>query len=324
MSEATGNVSANFTSGTIFVGSQNYWVYLVSVSSVNALMNLLLLIAILVTKLDRGSNRFIFIGDLAFGALVVGIANFYEGTNELLQGGLTREKLCLPVTILTVVGLYEANLNLMALVVDQYMVIAYPLRYHTLFSRKRAWIVSFSIFGLVVAISVSTALLWTHNTTCDYITGLPWWHHCINFIAMLITPLVLIVILQVLTIRISRRHMRQIRNSGVCDSTSEESMLRRHWTGVITNTLICVALILTWTPLIVIFGINIVFPGIQSMMFAKFFNYAMILYVMYGIWVPTIYSVRSPQGKTLWNRLKARYKNRQRVFCVVEVVSLDG
>ncbi|ELU07744.1 hypothetical protein CAPTEDRAFT_193113 [Capitella teleta] len=312
MSEATGNVSVNFTSGTVFVGSQNYWVYLVSVSSVNALMNFLLLIAILVTKLDRGSNRFIFIGDLAIGASVVGFSNTIEGCINLTNPSTSIQgNGCIALSILNMAGVHVGSLNLVTLVVDQYVLIAYPLRYQVVFRRKRACVLSVMIYTCVIGISASTALLWDTRVPCSYMHNLPMWHHSLTFFLVLVIPLLVVVILQVLTIRISRRHMRQIRNSGVCDSTSEESMLRRHWTGVITNTLICVALILTWTPLVICFGINFGFQDFKSNALSSFTYYAASSFQMYGIWLPLIYTLRSPQVKSLWSRLRARCKNKE-------------
>jgi hypothetical protein len=299
--------AANSTAAPRYVASSGYYGYVLVISLLNFLTNTLLVLFIWIAKLDRDSNRFIFIGELASGAIVVSVANVVNCIGRLTSESFPSLSGCKALYIIVMAGIQEASLNLVALVTDQYILIAHPLRYRAVCTQKVGWVVAYSIFAIVCIFAGITAYLWDDGEGCNFTSNLPAWHHMINYGIVIVLPLTVVVTLQVLTIRISRRHLRQIQISRVVDGESEERMVKRHWRGVVTNALICGALIVDWMPITVAFCITTADPNaIRSTKFLTFLDYAGSMYQNYGLWLPLIYAVRSPEVSDWCKRLKAR------------------
>jgi uncharacterized membrane protein len=216
-------------------------------------------------------------------------------------------KRLLSLYIITMAGIQAASLNLVALVTDQYVLIANPLRYHALSTQKVGWAVALSTLTIVCPFAGVTAHVWDETEGCNYAANLPDWHHFINYVLVIAFPLTVVLVLQVLTIRISRRHLRQIQASTAIEDGSDERMVKRHRRGVVTNALICGALLIDWTPITVAFFIKTADPSVVHFTwFQTFIDCAASLYKNYGVWLPLIYAARSPEFRHLCKKLKAR------------------
>lgn len=285
---------------------ETYFYYSIVVGILDFALNAALVAIILIFKLDHQSNRFLFITDLACGAALYGVT--LSLSLILQKWGLSHHK---TTSILHIGGIQLAALNLTALVIDQYIFIAYPLRYHIIMSRWRAIGIT---AGIVLTCLLSCSVMgvvWDDSVSVSYFGNLPKWYHVFTLLALFITPLVVIVWMNLKTLQISRRHLQQIRNlpEHHLSDHATSGVSQRHWSGVITTSLICIALTISWTPLggmmlwhVIDGAFNDVSMG--NIPFTVYGLCASEIYVLYGIWIPLIYAIRSPEVRKLLRQLK--------------------
>lgn len=273
--------------------------------SLNVVLNFLLILVIIFFKLDRDTNRFMFIAEFACGSVIFGSVSIIQVM--LVMHSDYMQTMCKVLLTIKIWGIQDTCLNLTAVVVDQYIFIACPLKYHQIMSRKRACVLAtvlkaFSIFSCILVI-----ILWDNSKDCDYLHNLPGWHHAVVISVMLVVPLTIIVFLQILTIRLSSHHMRQIQSESASNDAQRE-IARRHRNGVITTALICVLLVVTWLPpapiLIAHFGFDVAIgPALRAVA-----RTTTSLYYAYGLWTPLIYATRSPELRAVCLKLRKRYR----------------
>lgn len=282
--------------GQQFLGA----IYL-TVSTLDIVLNGGLITLITILNLDHDSNRFLFIMALAseagsYGAVVIICTLLEHWKVQVFKIS------CILISAST----QGAALTLTAVVIDQYILIAHPLKYHCLMTRRMAVGIIAGII-LVSALScVAVEMLWDNPAVLTYYYNLPKWYHAIEFFIMLIAPILISATVQIKTIRISRRHLSQILDQPGCprDSSHSDDIIRRYWSGVITTSLICLALILSWAPLGVLTVWYFIYSPEIGDQFIYFNLIASSMYSSYGIWTPLIYAVRSPEIRKVIKRLK--------------------
>lgn len=276
-------------------------VYSSTVGSLTFALNVCLVMMVITLKLDKNSNRFLFLIELAAGGSLYGMFSALRSFMEIWMT-YALPKAFKFLTIISTGGIHGATWNLVAVVVDQYILIAYPLQYHTIMTRKRA-------FGLVSGIAVLIIMncsvmisIWDDSAHPAYYPNLPFWHHLSALIFLMVIPLGIITGLKFKTIMISRQHMRQIQD---LQWTTQPTHLtgkiaRRHWSGVVTTTLICAALVFSWLPMTMVFAWHVIFGvGFENETFTALNSHSACIYLTYGLWVPFIYVFRSPEMKQI-------------------------
>lgn len=207
---------------------------------------------------------------------------------------------CRITTILLVGGVIQACYSLVALVFDQFLIITKPLTYNMVMTRKRAFLLVFAIKFIGFFNIILTTIVWDTSGPCTYFLNLPPWHHLTTFILLIGFPLPVILSLQGHTMYIAWKHMQAIKHSQVVpfDSPTANINHTESIRKVITTTLILLCLIMSWLPLglftlATFFDLNlyIVTSG-QTVL-----EYASLFYFSYGLWIPIIYGLRSPELK---------------------------
>ncbi|ELU09434.1 hypothetical protein CAPTEDRAFT_201329 [Capitella teleta] len=269
--------------------------------SVNIVGNLLLIIAVWKTKLDRDSNRYIFLCDLSLGAMIVGLADICR--EAILRSHLVTntDNFCRVLVTFIIAGVVQACYGLLAYVFDQFLFIAHPLHYHAMMTRRNC--IGIVIMTKVISLLhiLVTTVEWNFDIPCSYFLNVPKWHHITAFVLCFGFPLLVIVALQGYTISVAWRHLQRIRQSQVVpfdqpDQQKRTNSIRK----VITTTLILICLGLSWLPMAFMF-----LWAAVSDIGERFFGVLDVIgltYYSYGFWIPLVYAIRSPALRTAVKR----------------------
>jgi hypothetical protein len=281
-------------------------IFSVVISCLTILLNVILLSLIVFFKLHRQSNRFFFVADLSlcaiFWSLTVPIRESLMQTNPDVynrHSGL----LCKLLSVLNFGGLQIEFSNLIAIVTDQHVMIASPYKYNQFLSKHRAICISLATFLLPAANCTLIGLSWDSSKSCFSYESVAKWATAIvmtQSIAMLIAP----IVVQLLTVRIARKQMRQLQ-SGPCEVPAET--VRRHWSGVITTALLCLMIVLSWVvgTYTILWSMIIGQPEMTKLL--KLTEIAAYMNLPHGIWVPLIYAIRSPELKPIYAKFRRSF-----------------
>ncbi|ELT89152.1 hypothetical protein CAPTEDRAFT_194492 [Capitella teleta] len=196
-------------------------------------------------------------------------------------------------------------LTLLVIAADQYILIAYPFRYHDLLTKPRVMFLAVVPFVIALANSVLMVAIWDDTNICDFYQNLPQWFLWLLLCDAIGMAFVGTVTLQVLTIRIARRHMLQLQANGQGQVSAET--VRRHWRGVVTTLLICAMTFFSW-----ILGIvTLLWSAIVEVVYvynSKYFSHISLcssyFHILRGIWVPLVYAMRTPEIRPVIMRIR--------------------
>jgi hypothetical protein len=190
--------------------------------------------------------------------------------------------------------------NVIAMVVDQHVMIGYPYKYNVVLCKKRARLLAFVPLIPSVGLCLLITFLWDASKPCDLYNNIPKWLTSILF-AQCVFMLVMTVYIQLLTVRIARKQLRQLQ-SGPCEVPAET--VRRHWAGVITTALLCLMILFSWIGgIVAIFWFLAFGPGKDNSVFSALESSAAYLNLPHGVWLPLIYALRSPELKPIYAKL---------------------
>ncbi|ELT89151.1 hypothetical protein CAPTEDRAFT_194491 [Capitella teleta] len=257
-------------------------------------------------SLDRESYRFLFIRELSiattFGALVIVLREILMVTGFNVPAN---NPLCKFILIATVGGMQVDLLTLLVIAADQYILIAYPFRYHDLLTKPRVTFLASVPLVIALTNSVLMAAIWDDTYLCTFYQNLPRWFLWLLLCDAIGMAFVGTVTLQVLTIRIARRHMLQLQANGQGQVSAET--VRRHWRGVVTTLLICVMIFFSWILGIIVLLRSAVIE-VEDLYSSKYFNGIILsssyLYLLRGIWVPLIFAIRTPEIRPVITRIR--------------------
>ena len=233
-----------------------YWMYL-ALGIFIVIPNVFIIIVVIMKRLLSLDNKFIFILIMSFTDVLMGIASFTN--TAFLSGDMIPVGNALAVKMTSIVIMIENTsqiatvLSVLGLTIDQYIRIAYPLKYWTIVTRRRIIIYCLVCFAITVfdTIALSVVILdwFKGELTEENANTFSIQQHIVRVIHFLL-PLCIIILVHLKVLHIAYRHRKQIniQLQTVNGHPHTSSTDTNHKKGIRFVTFIIISLVMCWLP----------------------------------------------------------------------------
>ena len=288
-------------------------------------INIVTLVALLRSKPNRNNNnnnnnnnnyRHVFIANICLSFIVNSVVCLASYALELAVGSpWIQSNICmLTMTMTSAMGLYKMH-SFLALVLEQFISIAIPLRYHFVVTKPRICL-TFALITLLSIIDiVCICCLWDWGQPCTLVDNVPVWYYATVAIGCLPIPLVAILLLQLASFILARGHLHRIRGRTFTPShqnPNDDNMEQRK--RILTTLIAFIVLHLFLTAHASIVFVAVIDRGMlheSSYVTAVSINAS--IQATKGCWIPIIYFLRTPELKRYWLRKIKRVRENMHI-----------